>query len=518
MSVNAWGLFVQPWYYSQSASTWYKLTFSSYPLDTAVGIGYGSSHWSGTTVSDLYSLTTTQSTTDYSNFVVDSSDTTKSVGHGKIVASRSFVLQGQPVIVQNTFSLGRNDSFVKIITRVINNSTETIQNMIIWTGTRDDYVGTTDVNTKTRGNLDTGSFVPITQNNQSSRAILITNTNEGVLFYSETPGVMTAFQSCCSFSNVYNVNPLMIGPSTPSPTDGSYAAVLPLGNISVGSSGSITWYYAAGVVSSLSAVAQTVAAAQVLDTQGPNITATPSSTTTISVSGTGTGTVTPTGTPTGTGTGTTTISVTGTGTVTSTGTGSTTLSLSNTPTGTGTPTDTTTASLSSTSTATVTQTGTGTPTSTVTSTSTITVTSTGTGTSTISVTPTGTGTSTISVTPTGTGTASSTATGSSTGTGSSTVSVTPTNSMTPMPTTAPLLGGSTTHVVNVELGSLLPDLIIANVVTLIILTILAGLAVVYYRLTRPPAERPIPLMLRDPAQENETVVTTVEERLPHSVE
>ena len=219
MSVNAWDLFVQPWYYSRSGNSWYKLTFSSYPLDTAVGIGSGSSHWSGTTVSDLYTLTSTQTTTDYSNFVVDNSDTTKSVGHGKIVASRSFILQGQPVIVQNTFSLGLNDSFVKIITRVINNSTATIQNMIIWTGTRDDYVGTTDVNTKTRGNLDTGSFVPITQNNQSSRAILITNTNEGVLFYSETPGVMTAFQSCCSFSNVYNVNPLTIAPSTPSPTD-----------------------------------------------------------------------------------------------------------------------------------------------------------------------------------------------------------------------------------------------------------------------------------------------------------
>ena len=32
-SVNSWCLFVQPWYFSQSSNTWYKLTFSNYPLD-----------------------------------------------------------------------------------------------------------------------------------------------------------------------------------------------------------------------------------------------------------------------------------------------------------------------------------------------------------------------------------------------------------------------------------------------------------------------------------------------------
>jgi len=264
-SVNSFGLFQQPWYYSPTAATWYKLTFSNYPLDTAIGTGTGSAHWSGTNIVNLYSLTPSSQTTDYSEFVVDSSDTTKTVGHGKIVARRAFVISGQSVILENTFSLGANQSFVKIVTTLINNSTQPIVNAMIWTGTRDDYVGMTDVNTKTRGNLDTGSFVAITENNQSSRAIMITNTNEGVLFYSESTGVMTAFSSCCSFSNVYNTYPLTLAPMTPNPTDGSYAAVLPLGNISVGGSGSITWYYAAGVISSLASVAETVAAAQVAD-------------------------------------------------------------------------------------------------------------------------------------------------------------------------------------------------------------------------------------------------------------
>jgi hypothetical protein len=69
---------------------------------------------------------------------------------------------------------------------------------------------------------------------------------------------------------------------TPTPTDGSYAAVLPLGTIGVNASASIVWYYAAGAVSSLGAVAQTVAAAQVAEagpaaipTEAPTTTSVP---------------------------------------------------------------------------------------------------------------------------------------------------------------------------------------------------------------------------------------------------
>jgi hypothetical protein len=274
-SINNAGLFVQPWYYSYISNTWYKLTFASYPLDTAIGTGYGSSHWSGSSIVDLYSLTPTNIVNDYSNYIVSAQDSTKTVGYGKIIARRSYTLNGNQIVFENTFSLGRNDSFVKTNTRIINNSSSTINNLLIWVGTRDDYVGLTDVNTKTRGNLINNSFVPITTNYQESHAIMITNTNEGVLFYSETPGVMTSYALCCSFSNVYNTNPFSIPPATPNPTDGSYAAVLPLGNITTMSSGNIIWYYAAGATSSLSVVAESVATAQVQDIIVPTLTTTP---------------------------------------------------------------------------------------------------------------------------------------------------------------------------------------------------------------------------------------------------
>ena len=324
-SVNAWGLFQQPWYYSRVSSGWFKLTYSNFPLDTAIGTGTGSPNWSGANAVDIYSLASTASVTDYSGFVVDSSDTAKSVGHGLIQSSRVFTLLGQLITIHNVFSLGLNDSFVKVTTRIINNSTTMLRNVIIWAGTRDDYVGSSDVNTKTRGNLNASGFFPVTSNSQISRAIMITNPIDGILFYSDTEGVMTAYSACCSFSNVYNTYPLSLAPSTGNPTDGSYAAVLPLGNITVNSSGTITWYYAAGSINSLSSsVAQSVAVAQIA--ANPDIPLSDTATPTQTRTRTGTSTQTPTGT--------------GTGTSTQTPTGTTTRSVSSTPTPTAAPTPT----------------------------------------------------------------------------------------------------------------------------------------------------------------------------------
>lgn len=342
-SVNAWGLFQQPWYYSSTASTWYKLTFSSYPLDTAIGTGTSGPNWSGATVTDIYTLTNTGSTTDYSSFVVSSSDTTKSIGYGIIVSRRQFTVLGQSMWIQNTFSLGHNDSFVRVTTTVINNSSSTITNLIVWTGTRDDFVGTTDVNTKTRGNLVGGNFAAVTANNQTSYAIMITNPIDGVLFYSDTTGVMTAYALCCSFSNAYNTYPLTLAPSTPVATDGSYAAVLPIGNVSVGGSGTITWYYAAGTISSLTSVVNSVAVAQVAYAGGT--TNTTSSTATATASATATATAIATNSPLPTAAPVQTITSTSSATQTSTATSTATVTTSTSSSTTATPTAAQTGSL-----------------------------------------------------------------------------------------------------------------------------------------------------------------------------
>jgi len=424
-SVNAQGLFVQPWYFSEISNAWYKLTFANYPLDTAIGTGYGSAHWSGTTISDIYSLTPSLSITDYSNFIVNSSDATKTVGYGTIIANRTITLNSNTVVFQNIFYLGQNDKFVRIVTSLINTSPNILPNVLIWTGTRDDFVGTTDVNTKTRGNLNTGSFVPITAVGQSSYAIMISNTDEGVLFYSETPGVKTSFSSCCSFSNAYNTNPNTLAISTPNPTDGSYAAVLPFGDVQPGQTVSITWFYAAGTIRSLSSVAQNVAAAQVavagVMTSSPILSFSPF----FSISATALTSVSPlfTYVPTNTSFYTPTTFYT----VTS--------SASASASSTSTPSSTPTPSLTSTSSSTSTPSSTPTPSST----STRTLSSTPTPSSTISITPTPTPTSTLSPsqtsTPTSTISTSPTSSSTSTSSQTSTISITPTTTSTPTPST-----------------------------------------------------------------------------------
>lgn len=264
-SVNSQGLFTQPFYFSPITSQWYQLTFSNYPLDTAIGTGNTSTHWSKSTIVDLYSLAPSNSVTDYSEYIPTSVSGSVTTGYGKIVSSRTFRINNQYIEITNVFTLGQISNFVKTVTTFKNVDTTDIRNVNVWIGTRDDFVGTTDVNIKTRGNIISGNFTPIIYPSNESRAIMITNPTEGILFYSETPGVKTAYALCCQFANAYNANPLTLEPATPIGTDGSYAIVLEIRDLQPNISSSITWYYAAGAISSLNTVVESVSEAQVAD-------------------------------------------------------------------------------------------------------------------------------------------------------------------------------------------------------------------------------------------------------------
>lgn len=261
-SINNKGNFQQPFYYSAGANTYYKLTYSSYPLDMAIGTGTGGSNWSGATVYDLAGQTFSSQTIDYSGFTVTSTVGSSSKGYGTIVSSGIFTLNLQQIRVTNTFTLGRTDSFVKIDTQLQNLDANPVQNLHIWVGTKDDWVGNSDRPTKVRGNLTGagGAFQAIANPADQAQAIQITTASEGALFYSTTPGATSSVNGCCSFSNVYNQNPATAPINTGS-TDGSYAAVLPAGTIAAAATARITWFYAAGSIANLNAVAQAVAAA-----------------------------------------------------------------------------------------------------------------------------------------------------------------------------------------------------------------------------------------------------------------
>jgi hypothetical protein len=261
-SINAKGLFEQPFYRSING-VYFKLTYSSYPLDMAIGSGTGS-NWTGSNVQDLSSLTPTSAQEiDYRNFTVrataGSAPNLTARGYGVVEVSTQFTVNSQVMEVRHKYTLGVDTKFVKIETTIVNKATTTANNVNIWVGTRDDWVGGSDSPIKKRGNIDSVSGFVATSNTFRASALQITSAAEGALFYSTTPGTDMSVDGCCSFSNAYNRRPSDSRGNTP--FDGSYAAVLPAGNIDAGGSTNITWFYAAGAIGDLNAVAQAVASA-----------------------------------------------------------------------------------------------------------------------------------------------------------------------------------------------------------------------------------------------------------------
>ncbi|MEI6363641.1 MAG: fibronectin type III domain-containing protein [Actinomycetes bacterium] len=250
-SVNTSGNLQQPWYKSNQ---YYKLTYSSYPLDLAVGTGTNGSNWSGATVFDNPALS--GQVRDYANYIGTVSGAGR-VGYGTISSQGTASINGANLEILNTYSLGASDRYVQITTKVTNLSANSVANVNLWVGTRDDWVGSSDGPTKTKGNIVDGAFVQIANAATPAQALKITSGSEGVLFYSTSPGTNTSIDSCCSFSNAYRVNP------TSSPLtltgDGSYAINLPVGTLTAGGSTTLTWFYAAGPLAELAAVTQAVA-------------------------------------------------------------------------------------------------------------------------------------------------------------------------------------------------------------------------------------------------------------------
>lgn len=273
-SVNSSGLFNQPYYWSAVDSVWYKLTYSSYPLDMAIGSGTGGSNWTGNTVVNLSGTAMRNQVIDYTDYVVtsNSGDGTWSKGYGKIVVSGEFTINGEEVLVTHVYQLGQTDSFVKATSTVKNIavSNNAIDEIHIWVGTRDDYVGQSDDPKKRRGNLNsvTGDFEVLTNATDQAKALEITTANEGALFYSTTAGTDMSYNDCCSFSDAYNTRPDLsnngsdVIPGIESEeNDGSYAAMLYYGDLAYNAQTQIVWFYAAGALADLADVARSVATA-----------------------------------------------------------------------------------------------------------------------------------------------------------------------------------------------------------------------------------------------------------------
>ena len=335
VSISNTGMGEQPWLYNTTGSNWIALTYSTNALKSAYGAGYdgspsGVGSWNNE--GDILELLNNNPLKYLNNKQYDTSNftaTSGTKGYGTITVSGTITVNSKLLQLNNTYSLGQNDNYVKVTSTIKNISGSAVVNLRYWVGTRDDRIGSGsgsgsgDHPTKTRGNLVGGAFQAITAVASNSSALLISHNGSsgdgigsGVLFFTNSSRGNTVHAAHGSFSNSYNKNPSTTATSTTG--DGSYAMYVRMNDLAVGGSDSFTWFYAAAKLTELNAVAAQVANASInidniTKTYGDNpftISATSSSTGAITYSAVNSGVVTITSnTVTITGAGTTSVTV-----------------------------------------------------------------------------------------------------------------------------------------------------------------------------------------------------------------
>jgi hypothetical protein len=201
------------------------------------------------TIADVYEDgVVSGQTLDTSGFTAVSGN----VGYGTLISTTTATLAGQTIELRNSYVLEADKSFVRITTRITNASGSPLTNLRVWVGTRDDWVGTTDTPTKTRGNLDANGFVQLSNPATRAAAIQITSGQQGVLFYSTSPKAHTSTNECCSFESAYGQDPATA--EIELTNDGSYALFIRMSDLAPGAHEEFTWYYAAGAIAELGSI------------------------------------------------------------------------------------------------------------------------------------------------------------------------------------------------------------------------------------------------------------------------
>lgn len=244
-SINTRGNMEQPFY--KNAGSWHKLTYSSQALNAAFAVGGdGTSEWnlSGSILTDPL----------LANQVIDEPGFTftsgsNGPGTGTIVSTGDITVDDRNLQVEKTYELLPDKSFIRIKVKITNQSTATAENVRIWIGTKDDWVGTTDSPMKERGNLVNGEFQILSDPAERASVVRVTTNNEGVLFYTDTEKANGIIQHCCSFFNITGQNPETAQISNS--LDGSYGFYVRLNDLNESESDEFTWYYAAGEMEDL---------------------------------------------------------------------------------------------------------------------------------------------------------------------------------------------------------------------------------------------------------------------------
>jgi hypothetical protein len=246
-SVQPTGALGQP--FTTIAGAFKKLTYGTYPMDTVLevdgvklpvdSLGGPGGNVAPPTANIIYNdyTKTGDGTTGKGTITVDQWYT--SVTANTPLGAGNDGIIGQ--IVPNLRAGNRRFRFRRSYTMATSNSraitvqfeiipefdSDVYQNVKVWFGTRDDYIGNSDSPTKTVGSITGGVFVPAAGTTGS--AVQVTTATEGVILYTLQDGGVANVNSCCSFSNVVNMSPTHTYSAPIGPADGSYGVYLPLG-------------------------------------------------------------------------------------------------------------------------------------------------------------------------------------------------------------------------------------------------------------------------------------------------
>jgi outer membrane protein OmpA-like peptidoglycan-associated protein len=242
------------------------------------------------------------------------------MGTGTLIASADFLLGSKTVTVINRYSLAPNSKFLEVTTSVENPGASAVENVNVWVGTRDDWVGIkndggdnaqtdfvfryrADLPQKFRGTITDGVFQTLSSGTTERASALVLESIDGAgLFFSTSLNVNAIIAPCCEtlqifaaansiatgtntysgFENAVTLNPSASAISTPlgaeafkpaNPDadfhknrrtdlrDAGYAIHLPLGSIASGQSKGATWFLGGTAYSERSSLLQTVSEA-----------------------------------------------------------------------------------------------------------------------------------------------------------------------------------------------------------------------------------------------------------------
>jgi hypothetical protein len=322
-SIGANGQTVQPFYFDSAAERWAKMTYRSAPFDFALGFGTGneppeatpydaSKNWTGATVYGTF-----QNPDPFESPVAGSASVVAEdfscvfqaqepvcMGTGTVIASADFELGSRTVTVINRYTMAPNSKFLEVVTSVRNPDGSDLENVNVWVGTRDDWVGIenlggvnndddpksefggryiADLPQKFRGTITDGFFQTLTTPDERATALVLESLDGAGLFFSASPNANVTIAPCCEslqqladataaatpghsargFENAVTLNPIDSAIATPlgaasfKPTDpnadffqtrrtdlrdAGYALHFPLGSISSGETNGATWF------------------------------------------------------------------------------------------------------------------------------------------------------------------------------------------------------------------------------------------------------------------------------------